>query len=628
MYKNLYRLIFIGIQKFKDFLDDIGKAEKEFDRTNKLQILKEYCDDQSSGNKGTICFLDLISTWSFAAQSNNDNVLSAVPAVLALFLKTISTRIQFREFGLSLCRTLLEKDQLRLFDKGLTSAKSKEFLISPCLRLLTEIVSFDGGALANSLYLRRDTVFMRLDVLLDHRTTAVDESEDQRRRPTVRRNAQRYVLANLKFQSSSVKGDLIAEGKILRRTLQGIARDGSDIIVDILRSVRKYILEDTALSRKSKTRFLNAANLASLASLYRVRDQIEASAMDEVQGDATATALPNETFEDRKGVRTLVHNLLLEVCTNQEDGILLPDSGWYPLGNDPEEFITWGDAIDLGLDSPLHFDNYERRVPVKNGTLSTFIEGLVPATDTLQADLMLNIFQVAPELVADYFSKRGKFTSEPKAEPGWLGEAAFLFSVIKLPIPAYCGRSATLPPTPPPVSIVIESIVPRPLDRPTLNRCFNLNDEVITLFAARVVSMALKKLQKVLALFRTAAHEPDLWQQAADRLKKAFIQRCPQFRAVVQAIQRASKDDLQLRGALVELLATYFRVLPSVGMREKFDVSAVLAEVISRLNVEAKDESEKSELLEQMSNLVFVAEKSPSTNWWNRSGKYPNKCPA
>jgi nucleolar pre-ribosomal-associated protein 1 len=619
----MYRLMFSGIQKFKEFLTDIGKAEGDSDHANKLQILKEYCDDQGSGDKHATCFLDLISTWSFAAQSNNDSILSAVPAVLSLFLRTVSTQIQFREFGLSLCRTLLEKDQLRLFDRGLTSVKSKEFLISPCLRLLTEIVSFDGGAVANSLYSRRDTVFKRLDVLLDHGMSAKYDDEDQKRKPTVRRNAQRYVLANLKFQSSGVKGDLIAEGKILRRTLQGINRDGSDIIADILRSVKKDILEGTALSRKSKTRFLNAVNLASLASLYSIEDQTGPSERNGAAKDTKTVALPNETLEDRTSVRTQVHSLLLEVCTHQEDGVLLPDSGWYPLGNDPEEPIGQGeeDGIHLGLESPLYFDNYERKIPVKNGTLSTFIEGLRPATDTMQAALILKIFEAAPELVADYFCKKGKFTSEPKPEPGWLGEAAFLFSVIDLPIPAYCGWDAELPATPPPASIVIESILPRPLDRPTVTRCLNLNDEVITLFAARVATVALKKLQKILALFHTAAHEPDLWKQASGRLKKAFSQRCPQIKVVVQALQRASKDDIELRGALVELLAMYFRVLPSLALREKVNVSTALTEVVDRLDVEDKDKSDESELLEQLSNVVFVAEISPLTNWWNKSGK-------
>ena len=566
-----------------------------------------------------------MSTWSFAAQLNNDSILSAVPAVLALFLRTISTQIQFRDFGLSLCRTLLEKDQLRLFDRGLRSAKNKAFLISPCLRLLTEVVSFDGGAVANSLYSRRDTVFKRLDVLLDHGSAPNYEDEDQKRRPTVRRNGQRYVLANLRFQSSSVKGDLIAEGKILRRALQGIYRDGSDMIADMLTSIKKDILEDAILPRKSKSRFFNAATLGAIASVYSVADSdhaVETGALEDAITVDTGKASGNAEGPRKRNVRTIAHELLLMICTKQENGVLLSDSGWYPLGSDPEEvFDQDEEAIDLGLDSPLQHDNFDHQIPVKNGTLSTFIQSLRPASDALQAALLLKIFEVAPELVAEYFSKQRNFTSEPKPEPTWLGEAAFLFSVIDLPIPAYCGWDSKLPPTPPPSSIVVGSVLPRPLDQSTITRCLNLNHEVITLFAARVVTVALKKLQKILELFRSAPHERELWVQASDKLKMVVSERCPQIKAVIQALQRAPNDDVSLRGALIELLATFFRVLPSIALKEKFDASTILTEVMNRIDAEGTDEGKKGDLLEQMSNLVFVAEMSPLTNWWNKSGK-------
>lgn len=596
--------------------------------------MKDYCNEQSSDEKHALCFPDLISTWSFAAQSNSDAISSAVPAVLALFLKTISTQLQFREFGISLGRTLLQKEQLRLFDRGLTATKTKEFLISPCLRLLTEIVNFDGGALANSIYSRRDTVFKRLDILLDH-VGAGDYDED-RRKPTLRRIAQRYVLANLKFQSTGVKGDIISEGKILRKLLQGISRDGPDIASDILHVIQRHVLGDPVLSRKSKTRFFNAANLSSLAALYNAEQRDHDFAPEDANGTVDDDRNQNEAVgsiaptvrQQRKSVRSLVHDLLLSVCTIHENGVLLPQTGWYPFGTDPEVSVEEDHddgAIDLGLDSPLYFDNYDQKVPVKNGTLSLFIQSLRPAADNLQATLMLKIFEVAPELVADYFSKKNKFVTEPKAEATWLGEAAFLFTVIELPTPPHCGWDSSLPAIPPPASIVIESILPRPLDRSTTTRCLNLNHDVITLFAARVMTVAFEKLSKILALFRTATHGAELWRQASDKLENLLSQRCPPIKVLIQALQRTSKEDIQLRGALIELLATYFRILPRVALRDKYDVSAAMADVIQEMELTESSSSAKVELLEQLSNLTSIAQISSTTNWWNKSGERNRK---
>ena len=218
-------------------------------------------------------FPDLISIWALAVEVKNDSILSVVPAVLALFLKTISFQLQFRTFGLSLCRTLLLKDQLRLLDQGLTATKRKGYLISPCLRLLTEIVGFDGGALASSIYSRREFAFKRLETFLDHRTSDNEHEEDDPEKSTLRRIAQGYVLANLKFQNSSAKSDMIAQGKIFRALLKGMDTDRADILLEILQAIERHILTDAMLSRNTKTRFFNQGNLGSLSSIYGVRRQ-------------------------------------------------------------------------------------------------------------------------------------------------------------------------------------------------------------------------------------------------------------------------------------------------------------------------------------------------------------------
>jgi len=43
--------------------------------------------------------------------------------------------------------------------RGLDAPKHKEFVISPCLRLATEVTSFDGGVLAREIYKRREQTF-------------------------------------------------------------------------------------------------------------------------------------------------------------------------------------------------------------------------------------------------------------------------------------------------------------------------------------------------------------------------------------------------------------------------------------------------------------------------------------
>lgn len=572
-----------------------------------MRLLKQYCDSQSPAEDNGIAFADLISSWSYAGESNNDSILSAVPAVLAQFLRFISSYLEFREFGLTLCRSLLQKDQVRLFDRAFSTSKSKEYIISPCLRLLTEVVTFDGGVVAAQLYARKDALLKRLDLFLEQ--TATKDNSTNSRAPTLRRIAQRYVLANLKFQSTSIKGDLVGQGKILHALLKGIDKDGDDIVIDILQVLQVSVLNDTSLQKKS--RLLNIANLQSLLSLYEYEES------PPVDQETDHDYVPGTM---RQKVRTKSQNFYL-AAIQPGNGITLPQNGWYPQGMDPEFFDTGAPnagIIDLGLDSPLHFDEYRDKIPVKNGTLSSFVQSLKPDVDDLQASLLLKIFELVPELIADYFSKTKRFVSKPKDDPEWRAQSAFLFSVVQLPSPKYCGWHDALPEVPPPVSIVIESLLPRAFPQSDLIRCMNLAHGIITLFAAKYMTASLQKLLSALKLFQSASLNKHTWKEASDRLVDTFIQRSTSVKDIIAALQRSSKDDLHVRAALIECLRNYFQALPNIALSEKFDVAANIMDTMQKLELSDTTDEDKELLLDQLRDLCVIAERSMEVRWWHK----------
>jgi len=589
-----------GINHFKDFLTSITRNEDVAEQSHQLKILRAYCDGQAAPSKDQVSFPDLLSTWSFAAQSENDALSSAVPAALAQFFRTISGFLEFREFGLSLCHGLLARDQLRLFDRGLGAPRSKEHLISPCLRLLTEITSFDGGALAGNVFARRDMLYKRVDNLLGF-VRSHHEVEDliTRRKPSVRRMALRFVLANFKFlPDGASKAELLVHGKTLHSCVRHLSSDGDDIVVEFLHAIDR-IIEDEGIPRPSKIRFLNSGNLSALAALYDY--------MKGQEDDTSTNAI--------KAVRQSVHTMLIKVCTTRK-GIMQNQSGWYPTGADPESMTVQADCIDLGLESPTYFDDYESSVPVSNGILSTFLQQLKPETDTLQAALVLKIFQAAPELVADYFSKKTRFYTPPKDDPAWRSHFAFLFSVVQLPVPRYCGWRDHLPSSPPPLSVVIESILPRPFDQATIARCFNMKEEIMILSAARLMSVALQKLELVLQLFKTAVTKSSTWSQASSRLADHFSRRSPPLKDIVLALHRTSKENDLVRNALIECLATFYKVLPESAAGSSFDIGTNLLEVLQQLNSDDPNTSDRESALEKLPHLVTIAELSPATKWW------------
>ena len=597
----------IGINKFKDFLQSIGQVEDENEKAKKLGVLKALCDSQISRTGGdndeAVCFPDLIQTWDFADNNNHESLLTVVPSVLALFFKTVSSQLEFREFGLALCKFLLQKEQLKLFNRGMAAVKTKEHLISPCIRLLTEIVSFDGGATARLLYTRRHVTFKRLEVFLTpNKAQLEDASDDSSSKPTLRRNAQRYVLANLKFQQASAKSDLIEQNKAIRVLFEHVRKDPRDIVLEIIKASERDVAGDTSLSRNAKTKFFSRWNLERLVTLYGYDRESE-------EPNPNGISIANE-----------VHKVLMNICTKTELGVLLPQTGWYPSGSDPDSLPTEDDAcIELGLDSAVHVDKYGESVPVRNGTLSYLIQTLRPDMDSLQIQLLVAIFKAAPELVADFFTKKTMFIADPKPIPSWMAESALLFSTVQLGVPANCGWKDKLPVMPPPVSVVIENILPRPLTQKIMTRCLNQNSEIVTLFAVRILTIAFNKLRAVLKIFN-ADHGAGqtFWSQATSKLVAEFCRRCPAMKDVILLFKRTDKDDLQQQEAVAEFLACFYEVVPDIALEENFDVSLVLVDVLKRLETPNLSSDDSESLLGQLQSALKIAQQSASIRWWQQ----------
>ncbi|EFR00164.1 hypothetical protein MGYG_03169 [Nannizzia gypsea CBS 118893] len=593
-----------GIRQFKDFLSSIQGDISEAEKSKKLQVLRKYCASQyvkRGDETPPICFTDLVSIWNFAESNNEESTLSLIPSVLASFLKTVSSQLEFREFATELSKYLLSGDNIKLFNRGLTASKSKEHLISPCLRLLTEIVGFDGGAVAKVVYAKRDITLKRLDVFLTTRKLQAGEAAMDRRKPTLRRIAQRYLLANLRYQSPAAKAELLGQGKLVKAFIEDIKKDSGDIVVDIIKTLDKFVVSDTVLSRSIKSRLLGRWNLERLVTLYGYEKDSE------------------EIMPEDVSVSDEAHKFLLQVCTNVDKGVLLSDNGWYSSGNSTEQFVNDDEAISLGLDAPNHFDKFNKTVPIRNGNLSALIQFLRPESDTRQMQLLLKIFRAAPELVYDYFSKCNLFNSDPKPTQAWLGESAFLFSTIQLPVPQKCGFREGTPAIPPPVSVAIESILPRPLTQKMLTRCINQNTEIVTLFAIKATTAALRKLQNVLKMFDSmGGSNPELWSQASIKLMDEFTTRSPTMKDTILAFRQAPKDDLQQRDALLELLSLYYQVTPTVAFEEKFDVSLVLVEVLSQLNNDNLPEETRQLLFSQLQHILTISEHSPAMRWWQK----------
>ncbi|TVY83794.1 Uncharacterized protein LSUE1_G001903 [Lachnellula suecica] len=594
-----------GIESLKALLDTF--ADRESDNTYRISILKDYLEASkqlpAEEDQVATYIPDLMQTWSFASQSNNELLLSAIPAVIAGLLRTLSNILELSEHGLGICRTLLQKSQLDLIVRGLTATKGKIFMISPALRLLREMSTFDGGSMAKQIFRARDHTFKGLARNL-HLRVAGDDVED-RKKPSARTNALRFLISMLKFLPAEGKRELLNQRDIITALTKDIKDDPPFMVCEILEALKAHVLQDEKLPRDAKGKLLNATSLGRIAMLY-------------------GYDIPDEELaKANKSVDAVAHDFLVFACMSPELGVLNRQAGFYPRGVDPddiEDFDGDQELLDLGLDSVEWMDTFTDKVPVRNTILSEFVQNLRPWSSTKQRELLLSIFASAPELVAEYFFARRTFSFEPKLTATWIGYSAFIYSSLQLPLPKYFGHQQRYARLPPPTSIVLESILPQPLSQKVLRGCLLQPHKLITFFAIRLLCVAFSKFQTALRMYQEAAGgSSSLWNQAAASLTDAFSKRCPSIKDVIHAFRNMSNIDLLQREAATRLLVLYYEVVPSIALDAKFDVSGVLTKRLHDIDQPDLSPGDRSLCAMELENLFQFAHFSPGMRWFSKA---------
>ena len=558
----------------------------------------DYLQAQTSKEKADLpCRLaDVVRTWSLATRLNADNLYSSTAAVLALLLKTISSFIEFREVGNRLCKSLLEDDQVKLFDKGLSS-KVKGYLISPCIRLLTEVVSFDGGHSAQALYRHREITFKNLSDFLCMREGWHRGNGEGRAKPTVRDNALRYLYANLRLQKPVAKLNLVAQDRILRAIFRGFTEDAPGAILELLDVLKKDIALDDRLSHNAKSRIFNVWVLGHIADLH---------VYEEVNGSPRGP----------RSVQESAHELLLLLCTSTNHGILDLQQQEISDTNVSKDATFFDVSRNRSVD-----DMSPRRDQVEgtNERLASFLQTLRPHSNVLDAELIYAIFCKAPGLVPVYFARRKQFTFEPKATATWIGYSSFLLAVLRLPLPLSAASSKIDRDMPPSVDTIIDHVLPLPLDQKVMTRGLNQSTTLLKFLSAKILIAAFEKLQKALATCRPMSasvalkHDPTIWNEFKSDLITKFSDRIPDITQIIAQLRSCDKSNIFLQETTTRLIALYYTLIPQVALEAKLDISTTLSSMlqegpqggVKRLN---------------LSHMLQIAHCSPSTQWWHKSG--------
>ncbi|KAI1302953.1 ribosome 60S biogenesis N-terminal-domain-containing protein, partial [Xylaria venustula] len=601
-----------GLQSFKNVLDSIVNNDEK--KSEHMQILLDFIaisKPREVQDEVPVYLPDIMETWSMASQMNNENVMSAVPVVLALLLRILSDNVDLVSYGLGVCRTLLQKRQQELIARNLSADKGRDFVISPTLRLLMEAICLDGGALAAPIFRARINTFKSLARNLGLRY--IGSGTEDPKKASVRTNATRLLLSCLKLLHNEAKRDLLLQRDIVAALMRHLRDDPPFLIAEILDILKTSVVQDKKLAKEVKIKILNAYSLTQIASLYGYSKQ--------------PTNLEEDAENRKLSVEDAAHEILLATCTDSAVGICRSQQGYYPEGIVPDAFITDSESVnhlDFGLDSIPWMNKFTNEVPVRNMLLGEFIESLRPWSNTKQSELLLAIFEASPELIARYFIHKKTFTFDPKLSATWIGYASLLYSVVKLPIPPFFGRANDYAAVPPPTSVVLDNIVPPPMTLKAMNRCLTNKSKLISFYAIRLLVLALEKLDRALEMHREASVSPNsIWQEAARRLVDEFCQRIPDIKDIISHYRTLAEEDYLQREAASRLILLYYEIIPQLALKAKFDVSPILLATIHK--VESSDGASENMAISllELEHLCAVAKYSPSMRWFARSAEIP-----
>lgn len=524
--------------------------------------------------------------------------MSSVAVVLALILQVVSDSLELVPYGLGICQTLLQERQLKSLSRNLSAEKGKGFIISPTLRLLREAVSLDGGAYAKRIFRARVSTCTSLGRNLE--IGPAGDSPEDFKRASVRTNAVRFLLSCFKYLNADSKKELVSQRELMSHLTFMLKNDPPHIIFEILDGLKTYVFLDSGIPREAKFRNFNTKILMRFLGLYQY---------------SNAHADPEEVV----AVQKRAHEFMVEICTKQTAGILYPCRGFYPKDSEDEPLTATYLEKQARADPNIWGDRFRNGVPVHNFVLSEVASKLRPWSNLRHNELLIEIFKAAPELIADYFFNNRAFTFEPKLTMTWIGYAAFLFNAMSIPLPASFGDSSLYPIAPPPTPILLDNIIPQPINQKVLVRCLSPNSNLTSIFAMRIMVLALEKLARATRMLDSSRKKvPASWAEASRRLLDAFCQRIPDMKEVVRCYKPIPKENAIHRTIASRLLRLYYEVVPQIALAANFDVSPFFSDVLSSLQDEESEPGTHAYAVMELENLVSIASYSPGMRWFTK----------
>ncbi|KAJ7044085.1 ribosome 60S biogenesis N-terminal-domain-containing protein [Mycena alexandri] len=507
---------------------------------------------------------DLFTIWE-KSNTRQPAVIVLILSLTSSLLALLSSHYTFHVAGHPILRTLLTPPWMRKLNSYIGGSHTELLLVT--LKLFNSMSAFAGGKERKSILESFAWETKSLPKLLNmRRKSKGDESSDALAKPDIRTL---YILFCLSFVdpeiSTQLKTAFLEQHKdVFFSIFRGLAQDPFLVMRKVLEICWAGIWLDPKIKRTLKIGLFSEITVAQLLKIYD-RATSEDDDPEHVPAD-------------------LAHHFLLATCTRPGVGICFKDRGWYPRKSETDSALADDDV-----------PSRDRGGRIYNKILANILKTLKVNEDLRQQELALKIMAACPELVAGFWSA-ASLTLEPRLSSKWVANIAFFGSVLSLPIPAetflLSDNSVLYHPTPPPLSIVLENILPSVNTKPHLSKGLLHSSGLVQHCTALALCKCLTKYGRVSQVFRSieTALEEDTgdgqWAKIQRDLEREIRHRVPEFQVIVafasaqkeghgKGVQQPTKVVLLAESAQ-RLLWMYHAYLPSLVAENRFDVGKLV----------------------------------------------------
>ncbi|KAF8959548.1 ribosome 60S biogenesis N-terminal-domain-containing protein [Flammula alnicola] len=506
---------------------------------------------------------DLFSVWD-NANPRSSSLISLVLSVLSSILSLLSSHYTDHALGQPIMKVLVTPSRLRQLNSYIGGSHNELIIVT--LKLFNVMSNFAGGRDRKIVLEGFGWEIKSLPKLLNMRRKTHGETDttDPLLRPDIRTL---YILLLLSFvdvdNPTQTKTTFLEQHREpFLAIFKGLLNDHYTLARKVLEVCWAGIWSDAKLKRTLKVGLFNETTLGHLFKLY-----------DRTQSDDD---------DDDHIPANLVHHFLLAICTRAGAGICFKDRAWYPRETDADDLVPKDE-----------YDNKRSSGKIYNKILANVLKTLKVNEDSRQQELAIKILSACPELVAGYWSAAA-LTLEPRLSSKWIANIAVFGNIISLPVPSssfYMPNSQLYQPTPPPLSTVIENILPSVGTKNNFSKGLQSPSGLVQHCTALALSRCLDKYRAIDEQFRTIAaaleedEEEGQWYKRCRELEREVRRRVPEFQVVVGfSQQKHTSVQGQVNQTKVALLAEsaqrllwlYHRCLPAVVAEARFDVGKLL----------------------------------------------------